>query len=88
MSGGHFDYVQYRCDQEAESLSALIEANETVEKDYRYSDDTIIEFKKGLVLLRTAAIYLQRIDWLVSGDDGEETFHHRLKEDLEKFYAE
>lgn len=27
---------------------------------------------------------MQRIDWLIAGDDGEETFHRRLKEDLEK----
>jgi hypothetical protein len=27
---------------------------------------------------------MQRIDWLLSGDDGEESFIERLKEDLEK----
>lgn len=29
-------------------------------------------------------IYTQRIDWLLSGDDGEESFHSRLKEELDK----
>jgi hypothetical protein len=29
-----------------------------------------------------AKIYAQRVDWFLSGDDGEETFHERLKEDL------
>jgi hypothetical protein len=51
---------------------------------YAYSDDVIEEFKKGLGVLRKAQVYAQRIDWLISGDDGEESFHKRLKEDLEK----
>jgi hypothetical protein len=32
-----------------------------------------------------AQIYTQRIDWLVSGDDGEDSFRERLKEDLEEY---
>ena len=28
----------------------------------------------------------QRIDWLVSGDDDEKTFHERLPEDLAKIH--
>ena len=51
---------------------------------YKYPDDVIEEFKKGVEILRNAQIYAQRIDWLISGDDGEESFHKRLKEDLEK----
>jgi hypothetical protein len=33
-------------------------------------------------VLRVAAVYAQRIDWLLSGDDGEESFLKRLKEEL------
>lgn len=51
---------------------------------YKYPDDVIEEFKKGLDILRKAQVYAQRIDWLVSGDGGEESFHRRLKEDLDK----
>ena len=47
----------------------------------------IDEFKKGLDLLRKAAIYTQRIDWLVSGDDGRESFIERLEEDLKEYDA-
>lgn len=43
---------------------------------------TIMEFRKGVIYLKLAEIYAQRIDWLVSGDDGEEAFHKRLKEEL------
>lgn len=36
----------------------------------------------GLFNLKLANIYLHRIDWLLSGDDGEDSFHSRLKEEL------
>ena len=49
---------------------------------YLYSEETIAEFKKGLETLRQAFVYIQRIDWLVCGDDDEDTFHPRLKDDL------
>ena len=51
---------------------------------YKYPDGVIEEFKKGLDILRKAHVYAQRIDWLISGDDGEESFRERLKEDLDK----
>jgi hypothetical protein len=51
---------------------------------YKYPDEVIEEFKKGIDILRKAQVYAQRIDWLISGDDGEESFHRRLKEDLDK----
>jgi len=49
---------------------------------YKHPDDIIEEFKKGVEILRKAYVYAQRIDWLLSGDDGEETFIERLKQDL------
>lgn len=51
---------------------------------YKYPDEVIEKFKEGVEILRKAHVYAQRIDWLISGDDGEESFHKRLKEDLEK----
>jgi hypothetical protein len=55
------------------------------EKYYReYSADVINEFKIGVEKLKEAYIYAQRIDWLLSGDDGEESFLERLKEELNK----
>jgi hypothetical protein len=51
---------------------------------YKYSDEVIEEFKKGYWILRKAAIYAQRIDWLLSGDDGDESFIRRLNDELER----
>jgi hypothetical protein len=91
MSGGHFQYKQWEIGNIADEVEQLILDNDSEEKDewgdrkgYHYSPETIEEFKKGLVLLRQAYVYAQRIDWLVSADDGEDSFHNRLKFELEK----
>lgn len=51
---------------------------------YSYPEEILQKFKEGVQLLRIAEIYVQRIDYLLSGDDGEESFLERLKEDLTK----
>lgn len=40
--------------------------------------------KRAIECLKTAEIYTQRLDWYLSGDDGEQTLYERLKEDLQK----
>lgn len=89
MSGGHFDYDQYRIDQIAEDISQIIRNNKNEERDewgskrgYFFPDEVIEEFKKAVQILDTAYVYVQRIDYLLSGDDGEDSFHSRLKEEL------
>ena len=49
---------------------------------YQYTDEVIEELKKGYWILRQASIYAQRIDWLLSGDDGDESFIRRLNDEL------
>ena len=46
---------------------------------------TILYMRAAVDRLRRAAIYAQRIDWMLSGDDSENTFHERLKEDLDEY---
>jgi hypothetical protein len=91
MSGGHFQYKQWEIGNIADEVEQLIIDNDSEELDHygdrkgcSYSQETIEEFKKALVTLRQAHIYTQRIDWLVSCDDGEDSFHRRLKQDMEK----
>ena len=94
MSGGHFDYSQYRIDEIIDGVEDIIEKNRKPREEptsswesefyYDYPDDIIEEFKKGLRYLKMAKIYAQRIDWLVSGDDGDNSFRIRLYEDLKK----
>lgn len=49
---------------------------------YKYPDEVIEKFKEAVRVLRMAQIYAHRIDWLVSSDDGEESFLRRLDEEL------
>ena len=90
MSGGHFQYKQWEIGNIADEVEQLIIDNDSEElneygdrKGYGYSQETIDEFKNALTTLRLAHIYVQRIDWLVSGDDGEDSFHRRLKHDMD-----
>ena len=107
MSGGTFDYNQYRIRDIAERVEQEIARSgrpktqreldeegwyrdsswyEKYPEDLnhiKYSDEVIAEFKNGYELLRKAEIYAQRIDWLLSGDDGEDSFLERIKNDLE-----
>ncbi len=100
MSGGYFDYNQYRIDEIADTVERIVRGAANPDNppadDYsgessnnwakrflaECSPETLQEFKSGLVALKIAAAYAQRIDWLLSGDDGELSFHQRLKEDL------
>ena len=87
MSGGYFDYAQFRIGEITTSIEDLIEREEHP-GDNKYTngfnETTLGEFRNAVLFLKLAEIYAQRIDWLVSGDDGETTFHRRLKEDLER----
>ena len=92
MSGGIFDYSQYRLQEITDRIQEEIDNNNTKPEwvddeywdGYRWTDDTIAEFKKGIEFIQKAKIYMQRIDLLLANDDGEDTFHERLKEDLKE----
>ena len=147
MSGGRFDYQQYKINEIADSIEYEIRHNESGiecwgarrehgiphspedsewvytswkdDKRYRvpkkniingeafyYGDDNGIPvfdkpdgwyknppevmeiLKEGVKKLKEAAVYAQRIDWYLSGDDGEESLIKRLKEDLEQVEQE
>ena len=95
MSGGHFDYYQYKITEIADSIQELIDTNGIAplqtemqklrdEEPYfrNYPPEIIEEFKKTVRLLREGFIRVKRIDYLVSGDDGEDTFVESLREQL------
>lgn len=94
MSGGSFDYQEWRIEDIADKVEQEIinsegenDANEeskpTWERSYKYRPDVIKEFKRGLKILRQAYIYAHRIDYLLAGDDGEDSFLKRTKKELE-----
>jgi hypothetical protein len=104
MSGGRFEYNQYKIGYIADEIQAELDnmgkeipENELMaspdwykqypeDKFYTtYPDEIVKEFKNAIRYLRIAKIYAHRVDWFFSGDDGEEDFTKRLKEDLDEF---
>jgi hypothetical protein len=75
MSGGHFQYSGL--EHVADEIESIIHENE-----YDFSEEILDEFMRGVIAIKLANIYIKRIDWLISGDDGEESFHKRLNEDM------
>lgn len=51
-------------------------------------DETIETMKEAYRQIRIAEIYATRVDWMMSGDDSEESFRERIKEDLAEFEME
>lgn len=87
MSGGHFNYEQFRLESMHEELQELVKNNDDNtlndfgdKKGLFFSLKTVRRFEQAAVLVKLAQHFVHRVDWLVSGDDGEETFHERLKE--------
>ena len=105
MSGGRWEYIQYRFTDIVEDINQLIEKNgkpkseEQLKEEswrdedwynkypedrchYKYPEEILEQFKKAAELIEIAQIYIHRIDWLLSGDDGEESFLERLNKEL------
>lgn len=78
MSGGYFDYKEFHIERIIEKLESVLSS----EKAGQFRYDTVHEFETALYSLKTSYKYVNRIDYLLSGDDSEETFHKRLAEDF------
>lgn len=77
MSGGFFEYQEYKIQQVAADLEDFI-----LNGSHAYSDETMKELNIGLQYLKLAYTYAHRIDYLLESDDSEASFRKRLKEDL------
>lgn len=82
MSGGHFDYLQFRIEDIARQIDELCLGGDG------HSQNVIEKFKEAAHTLRQSADMAQRVDWLVSGDDGEETFFSRWNEEVRPYWNE
>jgi len=97
MSGGFFCYDQYKIGYMADAIDNLILKNgkpkrkddiySWEDKDTTYEEyppEVIEKFKEAVIALRIAECYANRVDWLVSGDDGDASFFTRLEKDLKE----
>ena len=81
MSGGYFNGSEYWFEEIENGIVDLIKSNND---DNWYDQKTIEQFSIGAKMAAIARVYAMRIDYLVSGDDGEDTFHKRLAEELKE----
>ena len=81
MSGGSFDYKCFAISQFAEELQLKIDNNQ-IEDDYGYApnftDETIQTLIDCHKIIERAGKLAKDIEWLYSGDLGEDTFAKRI----------
>ena len=95
MSGGHFgDYDYYKVDQFADELEVEIENNGKSKDDSGYygekwypnhDPDVIDVLREQIPKLRKMATIMRDIDYLYSGDIGDDGFLLRMKETEVKY---
>jgi hypothetical protein len=93
MSGGHFDYQQYRIEYISVEIDEVIKSNDDESLDEwsqrrgnKYPPEIIEKFREAVHTLRQAAEMAQRIDWLLSGDDGVDCFLSRWDKEVRDYY--
>jgi hypothetical protein len=96
MSGGAFNYMQNNLNEIADQIEQrMIRNGQTVIRDdyfesrtytyEHYTPETLAKFQQAIDTLRLGAIMAQRIDWLLSCDDGEDTFHTRWNQEITQY---
>lgn len=82
MSGGHFDYAYINVNQFCDILKRNIRDNKRKDEwGYapNYSKETIKELKRILKQAEQTSNLMYYAEWLLSGDDSEETFLKNVK---------
>ena len=83
MSGGSFDYRYFQIQQFAEDLQNKIDENDT-KNEYgssnSFNEKTLCLLKQAQRLIEHAGNIAKEVEWLYSGDIGEETFAKRFDE--------
>jgi len=90
MSGGAFDYGCFRISQFAEELQNKIDENDTKEEcGYcsGYSVKVLEALQSSHRCIELAGKLAHEIEWLYSGDIGEETFIERFIKITKEEYA-
>ena len=95
MSGGKFDYQQYRIEDIAVEIDHAIESNgdESIDewggpRGKNYPPEIIEKFREAAHTLRQSAEMAQRVDWLLSDDDGETSFLRRWTNEVRPYWQD
>lgn len=79
MSGGHFDYGCLKISQFAEDLKHELEYNTE-----KYDEKTLAVLRQCQALIEKAGEVAHDVEWLYSGDTGEDSFLSLVKPKLAK----
>jgi len=74
MSGGHFNYRQYNMQGDAEEIRGIVDEG-------GFSPITTQRLLETAEALDRASKMLHRVDWFLSGDDGQDSFNERWEID-------
>jgi hypothetical protein len=80
MSGGYWGYEQHNIKAIADDVHDMIMTN-----DGTYSDETLLKFKNAEYYMRMAFIYADAIDYLLSDDHSEKSFHEVLDYQIKQY---
>lgn len=77
MSGGHFDYNQYRLDDIADQIERDLNRRGKVTDwgtTFVIPKDIANKMVETIVMLRKCGKMVHAIDWFMSGDTGDDSF--------------
>lgn len=79
MSGGSMNYFSFAFDEPLAIISKEIKWGKK-----KWSPKVLSEFQKALKYLKIAQAYSHDVEWLLSGDYGDDSFLESIKEELEE----
>ena len=79
MSGGSLDYFYSRFDEPFEKISKEIKWGKN-----KWSPEVLSEFQDALKYLKIAQVYSHDVEWLLSGDNGDDSVLESIIEELEE----
>lgn len=88
MSGGSFDYNCFRISEFSEELLNKISRNNDKDEwgcGYNYEPATLNKLTKAAEIIRIAGELAKDIEWMYSGDIGEDTFNKRFDEIVKEY---
>lgn len=80
MSGGFFDYKHFCLTDIAQELEEVILENNN-EDYYKFSEEILQKFNQTIDMIRKTQKMITRVDYLLEGDDGPESFLRRWAEE-------
>jgi hypothetical protein len=82
MSGGAFEYSQYKIWEIAEAIRIRIAQYRKGHRNHDLSEAFLQEMIDFYRKAQEFAVLTHRMDWVLSGDDGEDDYFEKLAKDM------